>query len=159
VSNLLSLSLTSNEPTMIITIINGPNLNLLGDREKNIYGDKKFGDYLQDLKKIYPGIDFRYFQSNIEGELINALHEAASDGQGIILNAAGFTHTSVSIADAVAAIPVPVIEVHISNILGREEYRHQSLIAPYCKGSLFGFGLDGYRLATEALLNILNDKR
>lgn len=158
-SNLLSLLLTSNEPTMIITIINGPNLNLLGDREKDIYGDKKFEDYFQDLKKIYPRIDFRYFQSNIEGELINALQEVARDGQGIILNAAGFTHTSVSIADAVAAIPVPVIEVHISNILSREEYRHKSLIAPYCKGSLFGFGLDGYRLAAEALLNILNDKR
>lgn len=154
---MLSLSLTIYVLTMTITIINGPNLNLLGDREKSIYGNKRFEDYLKELKQIYPEIDFRYFQSNIEGELVDALQKAAIEGQGIILNAAGFTHTSVSIADAVAAIPVPVIEVHISNILNREEYRHKSLIAPYCKGSLFGFGLDGYRLGTEALLNISND--
>ncbi len=143
---------------MIITIINGPNLNLLGDRENNIYGDKKFEDYLHELQNIYSKIDFRSFQSNIEGELINAIQEAAVEANGIILNAAGFTHTSVSIADTVAAINVPVVEVHISNILGREEYRHKSLVAPHCRGSLFGFGLDGYRLAVEALLHIINDK-
>ncbi|MBN1387543.1 MAG: type II 3-dehydroquinate dehydratase [Bacteroidales bacterium] len=140
---------------MIITIINGPNLNLLGNREINIYGDKKFEDYFHDLQSTYQGIDFRFFQSNIEGELIDALQEASRESQGIILNAGGFTHTSVSIADTIAAIHVPVIEVHISNILSREEYRHKSLIAPHCKGSLFGFGLDGYRLAAEALLHIL----
>lgn len=144
---------------MIITIINGPNLNLQGNREKDIYGDKSFEDYFKELKNTYPEVDFRYFQSNLEGEIINALQEAGDEAQGIILNAAAYTHTSVSIADAVAAIHVPVIEVHISNILSREDYRHKSLIAPHCKGSLFGFGLDGYRLATEALLIILNDKQ
>lgn len=144
---------------MIITIINGPNLNLQGNREKDIYGDKSFEDYFKELKNTYPEVDFRYFQSNLEGEIINALQEAGAEAQGIILNAAAYTHTSVSIADAVAAIHAPVIEVHISNILSREDYRHKSLIAPHCKGSLFGFGLDGYRLATEALLIILNDKQ
>ncbi len=146
-------------PAMIITIINGPNLNLLGNREKNIYGNLRFEDYFSELKKAFREIDFRYFQSNVEGEIINAIQKAAVEGKGIILNAAGYTHTSVSVADAVAACPVPVIEVHISNILGREEYRHKSLIAAYCRGSLFGFGLDGYRLAAEALINILNDKQ
>jgi 3-dehydroquinate dehydratase-2 len=158
ISILLSLLITSNELVMIISIINGPNLNLLGNRENSIYGDKKFEDYFQDLKNTFKRIDFRYFQSNIEGELIDALQEASTVAQGVILNAAGFTHTSVSIADTVAAIPVPVVEVHISNILSREDYRHKSLIAPHCKGSLFGFGLDGYRLAVEALLHILNDR-
>lgn len=143
---------------MIITIINGPNLNLLGKREKHIYGATSFEDYLGDLKDEFPGIDIRYFQSNVEGQLVEALQEAA-EGGGIILNAAGYTHTSVSIADAVAASDAPVVEVHISNILGREEFRHKSLIAPHCRGSLFGFGLDGYRLAIEALFKILNDKR
>ncbi|MDT8400416.1 MAG: type II 3-dehydroquinate dehydratase [Bacteroidales bacterium] len=147
------------KPSMIITIINGPNLNLLGNRENEIYGNIRFEDYLLKLKRVFPGIDFIYFQSNVEGEIVSALQEFSGKGEGIILNAAGYTHTSVSIADAVAACPVPVIEVHISNLLGREEYRHKSLIAPYCRGSLFGFGLDGYRLAAEALLNILNDNR
>lgn len=142
---------------MILTIINGPNLNLLGTREKEVYGNKGFGDYLEELRYIYPDIEFRYYQSNIEGELIDIIQEAATGSDGVILNAAGFTHTSVSIADAVAAIFIPVIEVHISNILGREEYRHRSLIAPHCRGSLFGFGLDGYRLATEALIHIINN--
>lgn len=144
---------------MIITIINGPNLNLLGKREKHIYGDISFENYLEELKDMFPGIDTRYFQSNVEGQLIEALQEAAAESGGIILNAAAYTHTSVSIADAVAAIDVPVVEVHISNILGREEYRHKSLIAPHCRGSLFGFGLDGYRLAIEALMKILNHKK
>ncbi|MFO7754995.1 MAG: type II 3-dehydroquinate dehydratase [Bacteroidales bacterium] len=144
---------------MILTIINGPNLNLLGIREKEVYGNKGFGDYLKELRYIYPDIEFRYYQSNIEGELIDIIQEAATGSDGVILNAAGFTHTSVAIADAVAAIYIPVIEVHISNILGREEYRHRSLIAPHCRGSLFGFGLDGYRLATEALIHILNNRK
>ncbi|MFP4489655.1 MAG: type II 3-dehydroquinate dehydratase [Bacteroidales bacterium] len=144
---------------MILTIINGPNLNLLGTREKEVYGNKGFEDYLKELGSKYPDIGFRYYQSNIEGELIDILQEAATGSDGVILNAAGFTHTSVAIADAVAAIYVPVIEVHISNILGREEYRHRSLIAPHCRGSLFGFGLDGYRLATEALIHILNRRK
>ncbi|HDZ40185.1 MAG TPA: 3-dehydroquinate dehydratase [Bacteroidetes bacterium] len=144
---------------MIITIVNGPNLNLLGNRENEIYGNIRFEDYLLKLKRAFPEVDFMYFQSNAEGEIINAIQEASVKGEGIILNAAGYTHTSVSVADAVAACPVPVIEVHISNILGREEYRHKSLIAPHCRGSLFGFGLDGYRLAAEALMNILNDNR
>jgi len=144
---------------MIITIINGPNLDLLGSREKQIYGDVSFEDYLAELKDGFPGTDIRYFQSNVEGQIIEALHEASASGGGIILNAAGYTHTSVSIADAVAASGAPVVEVHISNILGREEYRHKSLIAPHCRGSLFGFGLDGYRLAIEALFKILNEER
>lgn len=141
---------------MILTIINGPNLNLLGTREKDVYGNRGFGEYIEELRNIYPDIEFRYYQSNIEGELIDIIQEAATGSDGVILNAAGFTHTSVAIADAVAAIFLPVIEVHISNILGREEYRHRSLIAPHCRGSLFGFGLDGYRLATEALIHIIN---
>lgn len=143
---------------MIFTIINGPNLNLLGNREKAIYGDTSFEDFLSGLRKAFPEHEIKYFQSNIEGELINALQSAAVDSAGIILNAAGFTHTSVSIADAVAAVSIPVTEVHISNILAREEYRHSSLIAPHCRGSLFGFGLDGYRLALEALIHINNSK-
>ncbi|MBS0010546.1 MAG: 3-dehydroquinate dehydratase [Bacteroidales bacterium] len=140
---------------MIITIINGPNLNLLGTREKDLYGDRSFEEYLQELENNYPTIDFRYFQSNIEGEIVDAIQGAAVKGDAVILNAAGFTHTSVSVADAVSAIHVPVVEVHISNILGREEYRHKSLVAPHCHGSLLGFGLDGYRLAAEALIHIL----
>jgi len=144
---------------MIFTIINGPNLNLLGTREKEIYGETPFEDFLSGLKKAYPGYEIKYFQSNIEGELINALQSAAMESAGIILNAAGFTHTSVSVADAVATVSVPVIEVHISNILAREKYRHNSLIAPHCGGSLFGFGLDGYRLAVEALIHIINNNK
>lgn len=144
---------------MKITIINGPNLNLLGNRENEIYGSVGFENYLPVLKGTFPDIDFTYFQSNVEGEIINAIQEASGKSDAIVINAAGYTHTSVSIADAVAACPLPVLEVHISNILGREEYRHKSLIAPHCRGSLFGFGLDGYRLAVEALLNILNIKK
>lgn len=144
---------------MVITIINGPNLNLLGKREKHIYGNMSFEDYLVELKAVFPGINLRYFQSNVEGQIIEALQQAAIESEAIIINAAAYTHTSVSIADAVASSEVPVIEVHISNILAREEYRHKSLIAPHCSGSLFGFGLDGYRLAVEALLKILNENR
>ncbi len=133
-------------------IINGPNLNLLGLREKSIYGEQTFESYLTKLKSTYPKIELQYYQSNIEGELINKLQEAGFSFDGIIINAGGYTHTSVAIADAIAAIKTPVIEVHISNIHAREEFRHQSLLAPKCRGSISGFGLDSYRLAIEHFL-------
>lgn len=134
-----------------IAIINGPNLNLLGKREPSIYGSRSFEDYFEELKKQYPDVELRYAQSNVEGELVNLLQQA-SDCDGVVLNAAGYTHTSVAVADAVKAVGVAVVEVHISNIFAREEFRHRSLIAPYCKGSIIGLGLYGYRLALEALL-------
>jgi 3-dehydroquinate dehydratase-2 len=137
---------------MKILIINGPNLNLLGVREKTIYGDQSFGTYLEELRERFPDIVIDYFQSNVEGEIINKLHEVGFNINGIILNAGGYTHTSVAIADAVKAIKVPVVEVHISNILAREEYRHISFISPNAMGSIMGFGLDSYRLAIESLL-------
>jgi 3-dehydroquinate dehydratase-2 len=137
---------------MKILIINGPNLNLLGVREKSIYGDQSFEEYLVGLRQRFPDIDIDYFQSNVEGELINKLHEVGFNIDGIILNAGGYTHTSVAIADAVKAIKVPVVEVHISNILAREGYRHISFISPNAMGSIMGFGLDSYRLAIESLL-------
>lgn len=134
-----------------IAIINGPNLNLLGKREPSIYGSRSFEDYFEELKKQYPDVELRYAQSNVEGELVNLLQQA-SDCDGVVLNAAGYTHTSVAVADAVKAVGVAVVEVHISNIFAREEFRHRSLIAPYCKGSIIGLGLYSYRLALEALL-------
>src|SRR5687767_11625127 len=137
---------------MKIIIINGPNLNLLGKREPEVYGSDTFEDYLAGLKKNYAAHSFDYFQSNVEGEIINKLHETGFSYDGIILNAGGYTHTSVAIADAVAAIKTPVIEVHISNIHAREEFRHQSLIAKKCKGVITGFGLASYALAVEALI-------
>ena len=137
---------------MKIIIINGPNLNLLGTREKDVYGTQTFESYFQKLKDLYPILDLDYYQSNVEGEMINKLHEVGFTFDGIILNAGGYTHTSVAIADAVAAIKTPVIEVHISNIYAREEFRHVSLIAKNCKGVIAGFGLDSYRLAAEAFL-------
>lgn len=137
---------------MRIIIINGPNLNLLGKRQKDIYGDISFEDYLQTLRDEFPNIELEYFQSNIEGEIIDKLHLVGFSYDGIILNAGGYTHSSVSIADAVSSINTPVIEVHISNILAREEFRHVSLISPNAKGSIFGFGLKGYKLAIEAFL-------
>jgi len=137
---------------MKILIINGPNLNLLGVREKSIYGDQSFETYLEQLRQRFPDIVIDYFQSNVEGEIINKLHEVGFNIDGIILNAGGYTHTSVAIADAVKAIKVPVVEVHISNILAREEYRHISFISPNAFGSIMGFGLDSYRLAIESLL-------
>lgn len=139
---------------MKIQIINGPNLNLVGKREKSIYGTKSFADYLKILKKQFPDFQIDYFQTNIEGEIVNKLQKVGFSYKGIILNAGGYTHTSVAIADAVAAISTPVIEVHISNILSREEYRHISLIAPKCIGSIMGFGLDSYRLAIEGLIKV-----
>ncbi|MBP1630891.1 MAG: aroQ [Bacteroidetes bacterium] len=138
---------------MKITIINGPNLNLLGTREKDIYGSKRFEDYFLELKNEFKDIELDYFQSNIEGEIIDKLHNIGFSDNGIILNAGGYTHTSVSIADAIKSIETPVIEVHISNILTREPFRHVSLIAPNCKGSIFGFGLKGYKLAILSFLN------
>jgi 3-dehydroquinate dehydratase-2 len=130
-----------------ILIINGPNLNLLGKREPEIYGNKTFEEYLIELKKQFPETEINYFHSNIEGEIINKLQQADEIFDGIILNAGGYTHTSISISDTIAAISTPVIEVHISNILAREDFRSKSLIAPKCVGSISGFGLTSYRLA------------
>ncbi len=137
---------------MKIIIINGPNLNLIGIREKSIYGNVLFKDYLKELKQKYKDLEIDYFQSNVEGEIVNKLHETGFSYDGIILNAGAYTHTSVSIADAVVAIDTPVAEVHISNIFSREKYRHTSLIACHCKGSIIGFGLDSYRLALESFV-------
>lgn len=139
---------------MKIQIINGPNLNLLGKREPEKYGSLPFEKFLQILRKRYPEAELDYFQSNIEGEIINRIHETGFSYDGIILNAGGYTHTSVSIADAIASVPCPVIEVHITNVLSREEFRHTSLIGKNCKGTISGFGLDSYRLAVEALVGI-----
>ncbi len=137
---------------MKIQIINGPNLNLLGVREKSIYGDCSFEDYLKILREKYAIIEIDYFQSNVEGEIINKLHEVGFSYDGIILNGGGYTHTSVAIADAIAGINTVVVEVHISNIYAREEFRHISLSGKNCRGVLTGFGLDGYRLALESFL-------
>lgn len=139
---------------MKIAIINGPNLNLLGKREKEIYGGESFEEYLEKLRAWFPDIRFVVYQSNIEGELVDYLQQADGVYDGVILNAGGYTHTSVAIADAVKAISLPVVEVHVSNILAREDFRHISLIAPSSRGSLFGFGLAGYRLAADYLSNI-----
>ena len=132
-----------------IRIINGPNLNLLGTREPDIYGDQTFEKQFETFVKEFPGLEIDYFQSNVEGELINSLHEAAQEKDGVILNAGAYTHTSVALGDAIKAIDIPVIEVHISNIFSREDFRHISYIAPYCKGSIIGFGMDSYRLALQ----------
>ncbi len=137
---------------MKIIIINGPNLNLLGVREPEIYGNKTFDEYFVTLQKAFPSVELTYFQSNVEGEIINKLHEVGFEYDGIILNAGGYTHTSVAIADAVAAIKSPVIEVHISNIFAREEFRHVSLTGKYCMGCISGLGLTGYKLAVEKFL-------
>ena len=137
---------------MKIAIINGPNLNLLGAREPDLYGNQSFEAYFLQLQVGFSQVDFTYFQSNVEGELINELQRTNSDG--IILNAGGYTHTSVAIADAVAAFSIPVIEVHISNVYAREAYRHESLMAKNCKGVIAGFGLDSYRLAVESLIEL-----
>ena len=138
---------------MNIIIINGPNLNLLGKREPSVYGNLSFETYFDVLVKRFPDVNLSWFQSNVEGELINKLHETGFTLDGIILNAGGYTHTSVALSDAVAAISSPVIEVHISNIFAREEYRHISLLSKHCKGIISGLGLQGYQLAIEALLS------
>ena len=135
---------------MKITIINGPNLNLLGKREPEIYGSQGFEGYLEALKARYPNIDIAYIQSNIEGELIDALHAEGFSTDGIILNAGAYTHTSVDIGDAIKAIETPVVEVHISNTFSREDFRHTSFITPNARGLILGFGLDVYRLAIES---------
>ncbi len=140
---------------MKIIIVNGPNLNLLGVREKSIYGNEFFEDYLTKLRERYPDLTLDYFQSNVEGEIINKLHETGFSYDAIILNAGGYTHTSVAIGDSISAINSPVVEVHISNILARESFRHTSLIAAVCAGSISGFGLDGYRLAIESIVKKL----
>ena len=137
---------------MKIQIINGPNLNLLGVREKSIYGNTDFDTYLANLRKLYPNIEINYFQSNVEGEIINKLHETGFSYDGIVLNAGAYTHTSIAIADAIAAIKTTVIEVHISNVYKREEFRHISMLAGNCKGVIAGFGMDSYRLAIESYL-------
>ena len=137
---------------MKILIINGPNLNLLGQREPGIYGRDSFEPYLENLKQRYPNVEFVYYQSNVEGEIIIKLHEYGFSFDGIILNAGGYTHTSVAIHDAIKAIKTPVVEVHISNVHAREEFRHKSLISAACKGTICGFGLESYRLAVESFL-------
>ncbi len=138
---------------MKIAIINGPNLNLLGSRETDVYGSESFEHYFNKIRKKYETIDFDYYQSNVEGELINELQSAGQKMDGIILNAGGYTHTSVAIGDAIAAIKIPVVEVHISNIEAREEFRKVSHITAKCAGTIFGFGLKGYMLAVESFLN------
>ncbi len=132
-----------------IAIINGPNLNLLGTREPHIYGSQTFEQYFTVLKERFPNVDLQYYQSNVEGELINYLHNCMGKIQGIILNAGAYTHTSIALADAIAAIGIPVVEVHISNVLAREEYRKTSFIASKCVGSICGLGLEGYGLAVQ----------
>lgn len=136
---------------MKILVINGPNLNLLGTREKSVYGNQTFEAYFETLTTKCSGLDLSYYQSNVEGDLINKLHEVGFSYDGIVLNAGGYTHTSVAISDAIAAINTPVVEVHISNIHAREEYRHLSLITANCVGMITGFGLKGYDLALEYL--------
>lgn len=137
---------------MRLLILNGPNLNLLGKREPEVYGHTSFEDFFVELKNNFPQVQFDYFQSNIEGELINKLHEVGFSFDGIIFNPGAYTHTSVAIGDAVAGIKSPVIEVHLSNVLAREEFRHISYVAPKAIGSICGLGLDGYRLAVEYFL-------
>lgn len=137
---------------MQILIINGPNLNLLGQREPGIYGRDSFEPYFESLKERYPNVEFVYYQSNVEGEIIIKLHEYGFSFDGIILNAGGYTHTSVAIHDAIKAIKTPVVEVHISNVHAREEFRHTSLLSAACKGTICGFGLESYRLAVESFL-------
>jgi 3-dehydroquinate dehydratase-2 len=137
---------------MKIQIINGPNLNLLGTREKNIYGDESFDNYFKDLKSKFDKLDLYYFQSNIEGEIIQKIQEVGFDFDGIIINAAAYTHTSVGIGDAIRSIICPCVEVHISNTYSREEFRHKSYLSPHVKGVVLGFGLKSYDLALQSFL-------
>lgn len=140
---------------MKILILNGPNLNLLGRREPGIYGAESFEEYLAELRTQLPDVQIDYAQTNIEGELVDAIQNAEKVYSGVVLNAGGYTHTSVALRDTINAVQVPVVEVHISNIAAREEFRHTSLIAPVCRGSIMGFGLDGYRLAAISLTSRL----
>jgi 3-dehydroquinate dehydratase-2 len=135
-----------------IVIVNGPNLNLLGRREPGIYGQQSFEEYLPKLQAQYPEVEISYYQSNVEGELIDKLQEVGFEADGIVLNAGAYTHTSVALQDCIRALKSPVVEVHISNVHQREEFRHKSLISCACRGVICGFGLDSYRLAVEALL-------
>lgn len=141
---------------MKVMIINGPNLNLLGTREKTIYGSQSFEEYFATLKERFTGLDLEYYQSNVEGELINKFHEVGFSYDGVVFNGGGYTHTSVAISDAIAAINTPVVEVHISNIHAREEFRHLSLITKECAGLITGFGLAGYDMGLTYLQNHLN---
>lgn len=140
---------------MKVEIINGPNLNLLGRREPDIYGTDGINTVITALRSRFPKVEFTHSQSNIEGELVNMIQTAGSRADGVIINPGGYTHTSVAIADAIAAIGIPVIEVHISNLLSREEFRHTSLTGRYCRGTIMGLGVDGYRLGVEALMELL----
>lgn len=135
-----------------ILVLNGPNLNLLGVREKSIYGDQSFEEYFKSLKARFADVDLSYFQSNSEGAIIDKLHEVGFEHDGVVLNAGAYTHTSVAIGDAIAAIKTPVVEVHISNVHQREEFRHHSYLSKNCKGVILGFGLDSYRLGIESLI-------
>jgi len=137
---------------MKIIIINGPNLNLLGKRETSIYGSESFNTYFEKLKNSFPDVEFVYFQSNIEGELIDKIHEYGFSADGIIINAGAYTHTSVAIRDAIAGVKTTTVEVHISNTLTREDFRHKSLIGPVCRGCIMGFGLESYRLAVQSFI-------
>ncbi len=139
---------------MKLLIINGPNLNLLGKREQNIYGSQSFDNYYEKLKTLFPDVNLSWFQSNVEGELVNKLHEEGFSSDGIIINAGAYTHTSVAIRDAIAGIKSPVVEVHISNTLTREKFRHKSIIGPVCRGCIMGFGLNSYALAVYSFLRI-----
>ncbi|MBO4801894.1 MAG: type II 3-dehydroquinate dehydratase [Bacteroidaceae bacterium] len=135
-----------------IQIINGPNLNLLGRREPDVYGARSFEDYLTELRSLFPDVQIDYFQSNHEGDLIDCIHACGFEVDGIVLNAGAYTHTSLALHDALRAVKAPAVEVHISNVHAREEFRHHSFISPACRGVIAGFGLDSYRLAVEALL-------
>jgi 3-dehydroquinate dehydratase, type II len=136
-----------------IQIINGPNLNLLGRREPEIYGCQGFDVYIEHLRSFFPACEIQYFQSNTEGELIDKIHETGFTFDGIVLNAGGYTHTSVALRDAIKTVDTPVVEVHISNVHAREEFRHKSMISAVCKGVIIGFGLNSYRLAIEGIIN------
>ena len=138
---------------MKISIINGPNLNLLGKREPDVYGNQSFDQYYQSLQQLFPSVQFSYFQSNVEGELIDELHRVGFDYDGILINPGGYTHTSVAIGDAIAAIKTPVIEIHISNVHAREDFRKISHVSAKCKGTISGLGMNGYRLGVEALIS------
>ena len=135
-----------------IVIINGPNLNLLGKREPEIYGPKSFEELFIELQSYFSSIELVYYQSNIEGEIVSKIQEVGFSSHGIVLNAGGYTHTSVSIGDAIAAISTPVVEVHISNVYAREDFRHQSFMAKHCKGVIAGFGMESYRMAIQSIL-------
>lgn len=137
---------------MKILILNGPNLNLLGKREPSVYGNESFDDYYKKLKDKYKDVQLAYFQSNSEGAIISKIHETGFSYDGIVLNAGAYTHTSLAIADAIRAVMAPVVELHISNVYAREEYRHRSFIAPACRGCICGFGLKGYDMAIDSFL-------